>query len=106
MSDPSADELRGWFPSPCMTTSTAAGAKRFIGASERGFRSVDLEKPGSRSPRSPCMRGGRPFFFWGGGGVLIEPTMWLGSAQIRVESCYCGMTVSHNEERRLDSARR
>lgn len=43
MSASSADEIYGWLPSPRMTTSRAAGAKRFIDARERGFSFVDLE---------------------------------------------------------------
>lgn len=30
--------------------------------------------------------------------------MWLGSVQTGAECCSCDMTVSHNDERRLDSA--
>lgn len=42
MSASSADELYGWLPSPCMTASRAAGAKRFINTRERGYPSSIL----------------------------------------------------------------
>lgn len=60
MSASSADEFHGWLPSLCTITSRAAGAKRFIGARERGFCFVDLE-PGSRIPPPPNVCGRR----WG-----------------------------------------
>lgn len=58
MSASSADELHGWLSSLCMTTSKEVGAKRFIGARERAFAFlfVDLEEPGYRFHRSPCVR--------------------------------------------------
>lgn len=52
MSALSADELHGSLPSLCIITSRAAGAKRFIGAGERGFRFVDLE-PRVQIPQPP-----------------------------------------------------
>lgn len=55
MSASSADELHGSLPSLCIITSRAAGAKRFIGARERGFRFVDLEPRVQVPKRPPCV---------------------------------------------------
>lgn len=63
MSDSSADELHGSLPSLCIITSRAVGAKRFIGARERGFRFVDLG-PRVQIPQPP------PHVYVEDGGVI------------------------------------
>lgn len=93
MSATSADEFHGWLPSPCMTTSRAAGAKRFIGARKRVFRFVDLEEPRPMLPRLSCV--------WEIAGWSDELAASLGSVQTGVEGRNCDKTASHKGRRRL-----